>query len=104
MRLHLTDANGSGGVVEHAIHPTWGDPFVAEWLAFAESVTHRRQPRASAADFRHDLELFGAMVELMSADPAENAVSASGTRRLVQENAVSASGTRKLVPSDDVTE
>jgi predicted dehydrogenase len=71
VRLHLLDANDSGGVVEHTIHPTWGDPFVSEWLALAESVRHRRQPRASAADFRHDLELFGAMVELMSADTAE---------------------------------
>jgi predicted dehydrogenase len=71
VRLHVTEANGSGGLVERAIHPTWGDPFVSEWLAFADCVAQRRQPRASAADFRHDLELFGAMVELMSADPAE---------------------------------
>jgi predicted dehydrogenase len=71
VRLTLLDANGSGGAVERTVHPTWGDPFVEEWLAFADCVARREQPSASAADFRHDLELFGAMVELMSADPAE---------------------------------
>ena len=75
VRLSLLDANGRGGVVERAIHPAWGDPFVAEWLAFADSVTRRAPPSASAADFRHDLELFAAMVELMSADPAETVAS-----------------------------
>jgi predicted dehydrogenase len=89
VRLSLLDANGRGGLVERAVHPEWGDPFVAEWLAFADSVTQRTQPGASAADFRHDLELFAAMVELMSADPAEMAVSASGPR--------------ELGPADDVT-
>jgi hypothetical protein len=38
---------------------------VAEWLAFHECVTAREQPAASAADYRHDLELFGQMVRLM---------------------------------------
>jgi hypothetical protein len=71
VRLMLLDANGRGGVVERAVHPEWGDPFVGEWLALADSVARREQPGASAADFRHDLELFAAMVELMSADPAE---------------------------------
>ena len=71
VRLTLLDANGRGGVVERAVHPEWGDPFVAEWLAFADSVTQRGQPGASATDFRHDLELFAAMVELMSADPVQ---------------------------------
>jgi predicted dehydrogenase len=69
--LTVLDANGRGGAEERTIHPTWGDPFVAEWLAFADSVAHRTQPGASAADFRHDLDLFGDMVELMAAaDPA----------------------------------
>jgi len=71
VRLSLLDANGRGGVEERTILPAWGDPFVAEWLAFHDSVTRRVQPAASAADFRHDLELFGAMVELMAAAPAE---------------------------------
>jgi predicted dehydrogenase len=67
-RLVVTEANGRGGVAERTILPQWGDPFVAEWLAFHDCVTNRTQPGASAADFRHDLDLFGAMVELMAAD------------------------------------
>jgi predicted dehydrogenase len=69
IRLTVLEADGRNGVAERTVLPEWGDPFVAEWLAFAESVAERSQPSASAADFRHDLDLFGAMVELM-ADPA----------------------------------
>ncbi|MCC6167479.1 MAG: hypothetical protein IT329_09660 [Caldilineaceae bacterium] len=29
--LHLTAANGKGGVIEQTVHPAWGDGFVAEW-------------------------------------------------------------------------
>jgi predicted dehydrogenase len=65
VRLSLLDAHG-GGVVERRIQPDWADPFEAEWLAFHESVTHRIEPAESPADFRKDLELFGAMVGLMS--------------------------------------
>ena len=69
-RLRLLDANGRGGVEERTILPVWGDPFAAEWRAFHDCVTRREQPRASAADFRQDLELFTAMIELMAAAPA----------------------------------
>ena len=71
VRLALLDATGSGGLVERIVQPDWGDPFVAEWLAFHDSVTRRVQPGASAADFRLDLELFASMAELMGADLAE---------------------------------
>jgi predicted dehydrogenase len=71
IRLTVLEANGRGGSVERTIHPEWGDPFVAEWLAFHDSVTRRTQPGANAADFRHDLDLFGDMIELMAAaEPA----------------------------------
>ena len=45
--------------------PEWGDPFVAEWRAFHHCVTTREQPRASAADFREDLDLFAESVRSM---------------------------------------
>ena len=72
IRLLLLDANGQGGTEERTIHPAWGDAFVEQWLAFGESVRTREQPGASARDFRHDLELFAAMVAHMVAaeDPA----------------------------------
>jgi predicted dehydrogenase len=65
IRLFITEANGAGGVVEQALHPAWGDPFVVEWQAFYENVTQRRAPKTPPADFRQDLELFLQMIALM---------------------------------------
>jgi predicted dehydrogenase len=63
--LTVLEADDRGGFSERTVMPEWGDPFVEEWLAFHESVCHRMPPRTSATDFRQDLDLFGAMVELM---------------------------------------
>jgi predicted dehydrogenase len=69
--LTVLETNDRGGTVERTIQPEWGDPFVAEWRAFHEHVTERTQPAMNAADFRHDLDLFADMIELMAAaDPA----------------------------------
>ena len=65
IRLLITEANGKGGTVERVEYPSWGDPFVAEWEAFHENITHQRTPKTSPADFRQDLELFGDMIALM---------------------------------------
>jgi predicted dehydrogenase len=67
IRLTILSADGRNGVSERTVLPEWGDPFTAEWLAFADSVATREQPAANAADFRHDLDIFGAMIELMAA-------------------------------------
>jgi predicted dehydrogenase len=63
--LTVLEADDRGGFSERTVMPEWGDPFVEEWIAFGESVRHRNPPRTGAADFRQDLDLFGAMVELM---------------------------------------
>lgn len=63
--VSITEANGQGGVVEHTELPAWGDAFVAEWQAFHHNVTTHSHPKTSPADFRHDLELFQQMIELM---------------------------------------
>jgi predicted dehydrogenase len=63
--LTVLEADDRGGFSERTVMPEWGDPFVEEWLAFHRCVTERNQPATSAADFRADLDLFGAMVELM---------------------------------------
>jgi predicted dehydrogenase len=76
VRLSLLSANGSGGAEERIVHPAWGDAFVEQWRAFGGSIERREQPGASAADFRHDLELFADMVELMVA--AEDAEAVTG--------------------------
>lgn len=65
IRVLVSRANGKGGIEETSILPTWGDAFVAEWQAFYENVTQRREPKTSVADSRQDLELFVAMVDLM---------------------------------------
>jgi predicted dehydrogenase len=65
IRLLISEANGQGGVVERAVHPVWGDAFVAEWQAFYENVIERRAAKTSPADFRQDLELFRDMIALM---------------------------------------
>jgi predicted dehydrogenase len=65
IRLHVTEANGQGGVVERTENPAWGDAFVAEWRAFHTNLVERRTPKTSPADFRQDLELFRDMITLM---------------------------------------
>jgi predicted dehydrogenase len=65
IRLRITESNGKGGAVERSEHPTWGDPFVAEWQAFAENVAEGRAPKTPPADFRQDLVLFRDMIALM---------------------------------------
>jgi predicted dehydrogenase len=71
VRLSVLEANAEGGVAERRIHPQWGDPFVHEWQAFHHNVTRREQAESSPSDFRRDLELFGAMIELMAASARE---------------------------------
>jgi predicted dehydrogenase len=61
----LTEANSSGGVIDRAEHPSWGDAFVSEWQAFYANVLHQHQPKTHAADFRQDLELFRDMIAAM---------------------------------------
>jgi predicted dehydrogenase len=63
--LSVLEADDRGGFSERTVMPEWGDPFVAEWTAFHRHVVDRTQPAASAADFRHELDLFGAMVRSM---------------------------------------
>ena len=63
--LHISEANGKGGLVERAEQPQWGDAFVAEWQAFYTNVTERRTPKTTPTDFRQDLELFRDMIALM---------------------------------------
>lgn len=65
VRLTVTAANGRGGVIEQVTQPDWGDPFVEEWRAFCHHVTQRGQPKNGPADFRQDLELYAAMIDLM---------------------------------------
>jgi predicted dehydrogenase len=57
VRLTVTEAVGRTGTTTRVAAPSWEDPFVSEWRAFAASVTTGAPVRASAADARLDLEL-----------------------------------------------
>ena len=65
IRLFVTESNGRGGVERIDSHPSWGDPFIAEWNAFYENVVGKRVPKTGPEDFAQDLELFGEMARLM---------------------------------------
>jgi predicted dehydrogenase len=65
IRLFATERNSCGGVERVDSHPTWGDPFVAEWNAFYENIIENKEPKTGPADFAQDLELFGEMARLM---------------------------------------
>lgn len=65
IRLLITERNGSGGVTRVDSHPSWSDPFAAEWRAFHTNVTEKRLPKSGPEDFLQDLELFSEMARLM---------------------------------------
>ena len=65
IRLLITESNGRGGVTHLESHPTWGDPFVAEWKSFHTNITKNQAPKTGPADFVRDLELFTEMAQLM---------------------------------------
>ena len=65
IRLLITESNGRGGVTHLESHPTWGDPFVAEWKSFYTNITNNQAPKTGPADFVRDLELFTEMAQLM---------------------------------------
>ena len=53
----LTETQGEA-FEERVIRPTFTDPYTLELLHFYEAVTHNVQPKTSAEDFLHDLDLF----------------------------------------------
>ena len=68
-RLIVTEARGEGGCAVSEITSSWEDAFVIEWRAFHDNIRHRRTPKTSLEDARHDLELFRDMIELMQHPP-----------------------------------
>jgi predicted dehydrogenase len=67
IRLLITESNGRGGVTHLESHPTWGDPFVAEWKSFHTNITNNQAPKTGPTDFMRDLELFIELAQLMRA-------------------------------------
>ena len=50
---------------ERVIRPTFTDPYTMELLHFYEVVTHNTQPKTSAEDFVHDLDLFAMIIKAL---------------------------------------
>src|SRR6266478_5177897 len=55
--LFLNETHGEA-FEERVIRPTFTDAYTVELLHFYEAVTHNVQPKTSAEDFLHDLDLF----------------------------------------------
>jgi predicted dehydrogenase len=64
-RMLVTEVDSRGRISNCDINPSWGDSFTLEWKAFYDNIQQRKVPKTSPEDFRHDLEIFLDMVELM---------------------------------------
>lgn len=49
---------GEGGFQERKVRKTYEDPYLLELMEFYDCAVHGKPPKTSAADARHDLELF----------------------------------------------
>jgi hypothetical protein len=47
------------------IRPTYIDPYTIELLHFHEVITHNVQPKTSAEDCLHDLDLFDMIINAL---------------------------------------
>ena len=64
--------DGGAGLAHESVQPSWADPFVEEWRAFAASIRTGAPVKTSPADYREDLELFAAMMERLVATGARS--------------------------------
>src|SRR2546429_1065994 len=62
--LFLNETRGEA-FEERVIRPTFTDPYTMELLHFYEVVTHNTQPKTSAEDFVHDLDLFAMIIDAL---------------------------------------
>jgi len=63
-RLFLTETRGES-FEERVIRPTFTDAYTMELLYFHEVVTHNAQPKTTAEDFLHDLDLFNMIIDAL---------------------------------------
>src|SRR6266478_1259798 len=62
--LFLNETHGEA-FEERVIRPTFTDAYTVELLHFYEAVTHNVQPKTSAEDFLHDLDLFEMIINAL---------------------------------------
>lgn len=63
-RLFLNETKGEA-FEERELRPTFTDPYTLELQHFHDVVTHNVQPKTSAEDFLHDLELFKLIINAL---------------------------------------
>jgi predicted dehydrogenase len=63
-QLFISETQGEA-FEERVIRPTVTDAYTMELLHFSEVVTHNRQPKTSAEDFLHDLDLFEMIINAL---------------------------------------
>jgi predicted dehydrogenase len=63
-QLFINETEGEA-FEERVIRPTFTDAYTMELLYFYEVVTHNVQPKTSAEDFVHDLELFDMIINTL---------------------------------------
>lgn len=63
-QLFLTETQGET-FEERVIRPTFTDAYTVELLHFHEVVTHNVQPKTTAEDFLHDLDLFDMIINAL---------------------------------------
>ncbi|GAC1630654.1 MAG: Gfo/Idh/MocA family oxidoreductase [Ktedonobacteraceae bacterium] len=63
-RLFLSETRGEA-FEEREIRPTFTDPYTVELQHFYDVVTHNVQPKTSAEDFLHDLDLFEMIINAL---------------------------------------
>ncbi len=62
--LFLNETHGEA-FEERVIRPTFTDAYTVELLHFYEVVTQNTQPKTSAEDFLHDLDLFEMIINAL---------------------------------------
>jgi hypothetical protein len=62
--LFLNETHGEA-FEERVIRPTFTDAYTVELLHFYEVVTQNTQPKTSAEDFLHDLDLFEMIINVL---------------------------------------
>ena len=63
-QLFISETRGEA-FEELAIRPTFIDAYMVELQHFYEVVTHNVQPKTSAEDFLHDLDLFDMIINAL---------------------------------------
>ena len=63
-RLFINETQGEA-FEEREIRPTFTDPYTVELLHFYEVATHHVQPKTTAEDFLHDLDLFDMIINAL---------------------------------------